>query len=162
MAPPSISMPLTNSSVSNFNFMQLSQVPNKTISDKSFSHLSRSDGSLPATHSQRCVIIIAATVQMPLHDFILPKPDTNSIVFDFLVIFCSFYVYSLVPRVWHPIFLVIFCSFCVYSLVPGVWHLMPNIFSKFLCLFSHPRHRFFRFIKGIKPTFFYFFMNFFN
>ena len=38
---------------------------------------------------------------MPLHDFILPKPDTNSTVFDFLVIFCSFYVYSLVPGVWH-------------------------------------------------------------
>ena len=50
IAPPSISMPLTNPSVSNFNFMQLSQVPNKTISDKSFSHLSRSDGSLPAAH----------------------------------------------------------------------------------------------------------------
>jgi hypothetical protein len=30
--------------------MQLSQVPNKTISDKSFSHLSRSDGPLPAAH----------------------------------------------------------------------------------------------------------------
>jgi hypothetical protein len=43
-------MPLTNPSVSNFNFMQLSQVPNKTISDKSFSHLSRSDGPLPAAH----------------------------------------------------------------------------------------------------------------
>ena len=38
---------------------------------------------------------------MPLHDFILPKPHTNSTVFDFLVIFCSFYVYSLVPGVWH-------------------------------------------------------------
>ena len=38
---------------------------------------------------------------MPLHDFILPKSDTNSTVFDFLVIFCSFYVYSLVPGVWH-------------------------------------------------------------
>ena len=38
---------------------------------------------------------------MPLHNFILPKPDTNSTVFDFLVIFCSFYVYSLVPGVWH-------------------------------------------------------------
>ena len=38
---------------------------------------------------------------MPLHDFILPKHDTNSTVFDFLVIFCSFYVYSLVPGVWH-------------------------------------------------------------
>ena len=50
IAPPSISMPLTNPSVSNFNFMQLSQVPNKTISDKSFSHLSRSDGPLPAAH----------------------------------------------------------------------------------------------------------------
>ena len=42
---------------------------------------------------------------MPLHDFILPKPDTNSTVFDFLVIFCSFYVYSLVPGVWHQCFL---------------------------------------------------------
>ena len=41
---------------------------------------------------------------MPLHDFILPKPHTNSTVFDFLVIFCSFYVYSLVPGVWHPVF----------------------------------------------------------
>ena len=40
---------------------------------------------------------------MPLHDFILPKHDTNSTVFDFLVIFCSFYVYSLVPGVWHPV-----------------------------------------------------------
>ena len=39
---------------------------------------------------------------MPLHDFILPKPHTNSTVFDFLVIFCSFCVYSLVPGVWHP------------------------------------------------------------
>ena len=34
-------------------------------------------------------------------DFILPKPDTNSTVFDFLVIFCSFCVYSLVPGGWH-------------------------------------------------------------
>ena len=50
IAPPSISMPLTNPSVSNLNFMQLSQVPNKMISDKSFSHLSRSDGPLPAAH----------------------------------------------------------------------------------------------------------------
>ena len=40
---------------------------------------------------------------MSLHDFILPKPHTNSTVFDFLVIFCSFYVYSLVPGVWHPV-----------------------------------------------------------
>ena len=27
--------------------------------------------------------------------------DTNSTAFDFLVIFCSFCVYSLVPGVWH-------------------------------------------------------------
>ena len=42
---------------------------------------------------------------MSLHDFILPKPHTNSTVFDFLVIFCSFYVYSLVPGVWHPVWI---------------------------------------------------------
>ena len=47
---------------------------------------------------------------MPLHDFILPKPHTNSTVFDFLVIFCSFYVYSLVPGVWHPVFSDRFCQ----------------------------------------------------
>ena len=34
-------------------------------------------------------------------DFILPKPHANSTVFDFLVIFRSFCVYSLVPGVWH-------------------------------------------------------------
>ena len=38
-ASPSISMSLTNPSVSNFNFMQLSQVPNKTISDKFILHI---------------------------------------------------------------------------------------------------------------------------
>jgi len=31
----------------------------------------------------------------------LPNTDANSTVFDFLVIFCSFYVYSLVPGGWH-------------------------------------------------------------
>ena len=36
--------------------------------------------------------------------FILPKSDTISIAFDFLVIFCSFCVYSLVPGGWHPVF----------------------------------------------------------
>ena len=39
-APPSISMSLTNPLVSSFNFMQLSQVPSKTISDKLVLHIS--------------------------------------------------------------------------------------------------------------------------
>ena len=57
---------------------------------------------------------------MPLHDFILPKPHTNSTVFDFLVIFCSFYVYSLVPGGWHQ---------CLPMFDVGIWHffyLPPN------------------------------------
>ena len=51
-APPSISMSLINPSVSNFNFMQLSQVPNKTISDKLvLLHISADHNkSLPAAH----------------------------------------------------------------------------------------------------------------
>ena len=38
---------------------------------------------------------------MNSHGFTLPNTDTNSTIFDFLVIFCSFCVYSLVPGVWH-------------------------------------------------------------
>ena len=38
------------------------------------------------------------------HGFIFPNTDANSTAFDFLVIFCSFCVYSLVPGVWHPVF----------------------------------------------------------
>ena len=38
---------------------------------------------------------------MNSHGFILPNTDTSSTAFDFLVIFCSFCVYSLVPGVWH-------------------------------------------------------------
>ena len=34
---------------------------------------------------------------MNSHGFTLPNTDTNSTIFDFLVIFCSFCVYSLVP-----------------------------------------------------------------
>ena len=46
-------MSLTNPLVSNFNFMQLSQVPNKTISDKLvLSHISADHRSLPATHHE--------------------------------------------------------------------------------------------------------------
>ena len=47
-------MPLTNPSVSNFNFMQLSQVPNKTISDKLvLLHISADHNkSLPAAHHE--------------------------------------------------------------------------------------------------------------
>ena len=47
-------MSLTNPSVSNFNFMQLSQVPNKTISDKLvLLHISADHNkSLPAAHHE--------------------------------------------------------------------------------------------------------------
>lgn len=38
---------------------------------------------------------------MNSHGFTLPNTDTNSTIFDFLVIFCSFCVYSLVPGVWN-------------------------------------------------------------
>ena len=41
---------------------------------------------------------------MNSHGFTLPNTDTNSTIFDFLVIFCSFCVYSLVPGVWHVIY----------------------------------------------------------
>ena len=42
---------LTNPLVSNFNFMQLSQVPNKTISDKFILHIfANHNRSLPAAH----------------------------------------------------------------------------------------------------------------
>ena len=54
--------------------------------------------------TERCVKIWAATVWIYPHGFILPKSDTISTAFDFLVIFCSFCVYSLVPGVWHQCF----------------------------------------------------------
>lgn len=54
--------------------------------------------------------------------FILPNTDANSTVFDFLVIFCSSRVYSLVPGVWHPVLDPIIVRTPVYSLVPGGWH----------------------------------------
>ena len=50
---------------------------------------------------KRCVKIWAATVWIYPHGFILLKSDTISTAFDFLVTFCSFCVYSLVPGVWH-------------------------------------------------------------
>ena len=40
-----------------------------------------------------------------LSGFILSNTDTISTAFDFLVTFCSFCVYSLVPGVWHLNFL---------------------------------------------------------
>ena len=46
------------------------------------------------------------------HGFILPNTDANSTIFDFLVIFCSSRVYSLVPGVWH--FFRLLCSCCFY------------------------------------------------
>ena len=72
---------------------------------------------------------------MPLHDFILPKPHTNSTVFDFLVIFCSFCVYSLVPGGWHLMLCNLFrltkfdtfrhySNFCSHF-VNGAWPLRP-------------------------------------
>ena len=46
-------MSLTNPLVSNFNFMQLSQVPNKTISDKFILHIfANHNRSLPAAHHE--------------------------------------------------------------------------------------------------------------
>ena len=39
--------------------------------------------------------------------------QNRSTAFDIFVIFCSFYVYSLVPGVWHPVFLLGTALFCL-------------------------------------------------
>ena len=67
-------------------------------------HLSRPYRRCLLLTTKRCVKIWAATVWIYPHGFILPNTDTNSTAFDFLVIFCSFCVYSLVPGVWHAVY----------------------------------------------------------
>ena len=95
-------MPLTNPSVSNFNFMQLSQVPNKTISDKSFSHLSRSDGSLPAAHLV-AVCEVLSSYRVNFHTALFCRIQT--LIRQHSTFLVAFYVYGLVSVVWHLVFL---------------------------------------------------------
>ena len=82
-------MSLTNPLVSNFNFMQLSQVPNKTISDKFILHIfANHNRSLPAAHhGEVCDIITSSvgsyrsqyiTISSSFTDVFLPSSPHNT------------------------------------------------------------------------------------
>lgn len=71
------------------------------------SHLSRPKWIVAHCSPRRGVQRFEQLPCVNSHGFILPNTDANSTAFDFLVAFCSFFVYSLVPgssiRTFHKV-----------------------------------------------------------